>query len=81
MPLIHAISVLFRPVTLERPMTLFTCALGLVPGVPSVPSSDFVMAIVDHEHQTLRAYVRSWFGEKCKNLQDRARGLKTSPGG
>ncbi len=76
-PLSRALPLPFKTVTLMRPMQQFSRSMGLTPGQPGIPSADFVLVILG-DHHTFRSAVRSLFGDDYKNIENRAKGLRTS---
>lgn len=61
----------FKPLTLQRPMTLFPKSLGLQAGVATTPSDEFLATLL-LGRKTYLAALRSVFGDQFKNFQNYA---------
>lgn len=73
------LSLPFEVLTLQRSMKLFPTSLGLKPGVPGLPSEEFLATLI-FGRRTYLATVRALFGADFKNFQNYARQrVQTTP--
>ncbi|WP_198321019.1 hypothetical protein [Azohydromonas aeria] len=69
----------FEELTIQRAMTLFPTALGLLPGCQGLPSDDFLANLLTGRRSFL-AYIRRGFGRDFKNFENYAlQKVRTSP--
>ncbi|WP_241300229.1 hypothetical protein [Burkholderia stabilis] len=61
------------PLVISRPLKLFPTALGLMPGIPSVPSREFLVRIFT-DYPTHQALLRDLVGDHFKNFENHVRG-------
>ena len=61
------------PLVIARPLKLFPKALGLLPGIASVPSREFLVRILT-DYPTHQALLRDLAGDHFKNFENYVRG-------
>ncbi|MCG2592208.1 hypothetical protein LZ009_05380 [Ramlibacter sp. XY19] len=79
-PILDNLLVAYEPLTLARPMKLFPARLGLTPGVPGIPASDYLAELL-LGHRSVQAALRRELGDvEFRNLRNYALGRKSTQG-